>query len=91
MKSRELSLRIGTLLRELRKERGLTQRGAADRVGWPQPKLSLLEQGRLDFGALELVLVITNFEPNESLPDFLAAPPAQATPAAEETPVEETP
>ncbi|MCB0146152.1 MAG: hypothetical protein KDE01_00660, partial [Caldilineaceae bacterium] len=45
----------------------------------------------VDFGALELVLVITNFEPNESLPDFLAAPPAQATPAAEETPADETP
>ena len=29
----------------------------------------------VDFGSLELVLVITNFEPNESLPDFLAAPP----------------
>lgn len=45
----------------------------------------------VDFGALELVLVITNFEPNESLPDLLAAPPAQATPAAEETPADETP
>ncbi len=45
----------------------------------------------VDFGALELVLVITNFEPNESLPDFLAAPPAQATPVAEETPADETP
>lgn len=35
----------------------------------------------VDFGSLELVMVITNFEPNESLPDFLAQPQAQvATP-----------
>lgn len=33
----------------------------------------------VDFGSLELVMVITNFEPNESLPDFLAQPQAQAT------------
>ncbi len=56
MKPRELSARIGALLRELRKDRGLSQRGAADAVGAPQPKLSLLESGRLDFGALSLVV-----------------------------------
>ena len=52
MKDRELSARLGALLRELRKDRGLSQRAAAELAGAPQPKLSLLEAGRLDFGAL---------------------------------------
>ena len=35
----------------------------------------------VDFGSLELVMVITNFEPSESLPDLLTQPPAAgATP-----------
>jgi rod shape-determining protein MreC len=33
----------------------------------------------VDFGSLELVMVITNFEPNEALPEFLVQPPARAT------------
>jgi len=45
----------------------------------------------VDYGALELVLVITNFETNESLRDFLVAPPGQTAPEAEGTPAEETP
>jgi rod shape-determining protein MreC len=41
----------------------------------------------VDFGSLELVMVITNFEPSESLPDLLSQPPATATtPTAEATP-----
>ncbi len=86
MKSRELSLRIGTLLRELRKERGLTQRGAADRVGWPQPKLSLLEQGRLDFGALELVVGLARelgVDPAEVLGVALADGAVEPAPRAD--------
>ena len=41
----------------------------------------------VDFGSLELVMVITNFEPSESLPELLSQPPATAaTPTAEATP-----
>ena len=58
MKDRELSARLGALLRDLRKDRGLSQRAAAELVGAPQPKLSLLEAGRLDFGALALVVAV---------------------------------
>jgi rod shape-determining protein MreC len=38
----------------------------------------------VDFGSLELVMVITNFEPSEALPEFLLQQPAQATPPAVE-------
>lgn len=39
----------------------------------------------VDFGSLELVLVITNFEPSETLPEFLLQRPVQeTTPAAED-------
>lgn len=46
----------------------------------------------VDFGSLELVMVITNFEPSEALPEFLLQP-AEETPAseAEETTPEATP
>lgn len=40
----------------------------------------------VDFGSLELVMVITNFEPNESLPDLLTQPVAATpTPAVAQT------
>ncbi len=40
----------------------------------------------VDFGSLELVMVITNFEPSESLPDLLTQPAAATpTPAAATT------
>jgi rod shape-determining protein MreC len=40
----------------------------------------------VDFGSLELVMVITNFEPNESLPNLLTQPAAATpTPAAATT------
>jgi rod shape-determining protein MreC len=38
----------------------------------------------VDFGSLETVMVITNFEPNESLQDLLVQPLPGATPAAEQ-------
>jgi rod shape-determining protein MreC len=45
----------------------------------------------VDFGSLELVMVITNFEPSEALPEFLLQQPAQATaPAAEGDSAQET-
>ncbi|MFN3983388.1 MAG: rod shape-determining protein MreC, partial [Caldilinea sp.] len=45
----------------------------------------------VDFGSLELVMVITNFEPSEVLPEFLLQQPAQATtPAAENNGAQET-
>lgn len=86
MKSRELSVRIGVLLRELRKDRGLSQRAAAERVGWPQPKLSLLEQGRLDFGALELVVGLADelgVAPAEVLATALGEAGPDARPGAD--------
>ncbi len=42
----------------------------------------------VDFGSLELVMVITNFEPNESLPNLLTQPNV-ATPAPAAAPTEE--
>ncbi|HHY55083.1 MAG TPA: rod shape-determining protein MreC [Chloroflexi bacterium] len=42
----------------------------------------------VDFGSLELVMVITNFEPNESLPNLLTQPNA-AIPAPAAAPTEE--
>ncbi|MBK8050136.1 MAG: hypothetical protein IPK16_25355 [Anaerolineales bacterium] len=33
----------------------------------------------VDFGSLELVLVITNFDANEALPDFQASAPVSGT------------
>jgi rod shape-determining protein MreC len=50
----------------------------------------------VDFGSLELVMVITNFEPSEVLPEFLLQPGGEATapeatPEAEEISPEATP
>lgn len=73
MKDRELSARLGALLRDLRKDRGLSQRAAADLIGAPQPKLSLLEAGRLDFGALALVVTCA---------EKLGVPPVEVLAAA---------
>lgn len=73
MKDRELSARLGALLRDLRKDRGLSQRAAAELVGAPQPKLSLLEAGRLDFGALALVV---------SFAEKLGVPPVEVLASA---------
>jgi rod shape-determining protein MreC len=41
----------------------------------------------VDFGSLELVLVITNFDPNEALPDFMAPAAITETIQAEGAPI----
>ena len=68
--ARQMSLVYGRLLRELRKQRQLTQQQLSDMTGIKREYISLIEQGRIDmqmstFLTLSRALGLTlNFEKN---------------------------